>query len=95
MYKRLVPCSELAKQALYSVNSDEDMIRLGFTCHGQLCNFEGYEEYSERLWVWIIELKDNKVNVVVTADTENCYCNVTYIDMYVKELMEEPIIVEE
>lgn len=84
--------SDLATK-LKTSSLDEHIGTLGFTCKGHLCEYEGYEEFYERLWLWIKVEKD-KIYTLVTVDGGNTNCDVVYMDLYIKELIDENNILE-
>lgn len=79
--------SEL-EQRLKDSSLDEYVGNLGFTCKGVLCDYEGYEKFFERLWVWV-KVENDKIYTIVTVDVGNTNCDVVYMDLYIKELVEK------
>ena len=84
--KRLHQIPQELVEKLKKSSLDEHIGTLGFICQGLLCEYEGYEEFYERLWLWT-KVEDNKIYTLVTVDTGNTNCEVVYMDLYVKELI--------
>lgn len=83
----LLQCGDELESKLNNVSSDEELNGLGFTYSGHLRDYEGYEEFYERLCVWT-KVSPRGINIIATVDTGNCYCHVAYRDLYIKEIID-------
>ena len=71
------------------VNHKESILTdFKFTCQGKLNNYKGYEKFYKNLWLWS-KIEDDQIFTVVTADLGNKYYHTVYVDVYVKEIVDE------
>jgi hypothetical protein len=69
-------------EKLFSIETDEDLGKLGFESQGMLVDQEGFENYYERLWIW----HNEKLKIdVMTHDIGNGWCDVVSIKKAVDE----------
>lgn len=86
--KNLIKITGKLQENLIKVKTDEEIVNLGFNCKKKLCDYKGYETLDERLWVWVKEQSDG-IFIAITYDMGNCFCNMAYTDIYIKEVIEE------
>lgn len=86
--KKLNQIQEDLLESLEQVCTDDEINNLGFNCKGMLCEYAGYENFFERLWVWT-KVEEKDVYIVVTMDQGNGYCSMVYHDLYIKEIVED------
>ena len=82
----LVP-DELSVE-LGRVKSDVELGNLGFKCVGQLCENVGYENFSERIWLWC-KVVDDEIYTAGAFDLGGSCCDVIMENFYVPELFNE------
>lgn len=88
--RKLMQISGELKDQVMRIYDDNHISDLGFVCKGKLLNYEGYENFHERLWVWMkteAGATEDEVYIAITFDTGNCSCILAYTDMYIKELV--------
>jgi hypothetical protein len=86
--KNFVQLPYLFHKEVEKVKSDEEIDKLGFTCEKKLCEYEGYEEFYDRLWVWT-KLDKDSIYIIVTYDQGNSNCELVYVDIYIKEIIDK------
>lgn len=87
---KFVQINDKLKKEVSQIKKDKDVTDLGFKCRGKLCECDGYENFNERLWVWV-KVENNEIYIVVTKDNSNCYCKLIYTDMYIDEIINKLI----
>lgn len=86
--KKFIQIDTKLSKEVNQIKTDKDISNLGFKCKGKLCEYDGYGNFNERLWVWA-KTENEEIYIVVSFDTGNSNCNFAYKDMYIKEVIDE------
>lgn len=86
--KKLHHITDELEKKVKMISADSDLEKLGFKCKGRLFKYEGYEEFFERLYVWV-KVEDDKIYTVVVVDIGSDYCELVYQDVYIKQIVDE------
>lgn len=84
--RKLSQIPQELKEKVNNAKEDKDLVELGFSCEGMLCENEGYENFFEHLWIWS-KVENNEIYIIITVDNGNGYCSIAYVDMYVKKVI--------